>query len=77
MPRYFFHVRLGGELIPDLEGLDLPELTLSVEECRRIVETVLADDEFGDLMLSDREVRIVDERGDTVVVVPFRETSLN
>jgi hypothetical protein len=77
MPRYFFHVRLGTELILDPEGLDLPEVALSAEDCRQIVETVLADHEFSDLMLADREVIIVDERGDTVLVVPFKETSLN
>jgi len=32
MPRYFFHIRDGWEVIPDEEGMDFPHLNLAEVE---------------------------------------------
>ena len=39
MPRYFFHVRDGDELILDHEGLELPDPEV-LDECRSVVREV-------------------------------------
>jgi hypothetical protein len=72
MPRYFFHVRDGDELILDREGLDLPDLESAADECRRLVRAVLNEDQFRALLTPGRKFEVVDELGRLVLIIPFR-----
>ena len=71
MPSYFFHVRIGGALIEDPDGLQLSNANSIRDECRRAVREILAE-EKGYEASDDVELVIVDELGRTVAVVPFR-----
>jgi hypothetical protein len=74
MPRYFFNVQEGDELIEDSEGIDLPNVAAVEEECRRIIKSVLNEPGFRDELLPGRSIRIDDASGRTVLVVPFVES---
>jgi hypothetical protein len=71
MARYFFHVRDGSKLILDSEGVDLPDLSLAAEECRRIVREVLSED--ASRLTVDRQFEITDAQGGLVLIIPFVE----
>jgi hypothetical protein len=71
MPRYFFHVRDGSELIPDPEGVDLPNLDSAADEWRRVVREVLNEDAFRGELLAGRQIEITDALGRLVLLIPF------
>ena len=72
MPKYFFHVRDHDALIEDQEGIELPGLEAVLEECRRIVQEVLDEEQWRDDLTAGRAFEIVDELGRVVLTVPFR-----
>ena len=70
LPRYFFHVRDGDELILlDREGLELPNHV--PRECHGLVRRVLNEDPYGAELLPSRQFEIVDEQGRLVLNIPF------
>jgi hypothetical protein len=71
MPRYFFNVRNGGELIPDPEGVDMPNLDSAADELPRIVREVLNEDAFRGELFADRQIEITDELGRLVLLIPL------
>jgi hypothetical protein len=71
MPRYFLHARNGGELIPDTEGADLPDLDSAADQCQRIVREVLNEDAFRGELVANGEFEITDEQGRLVLIIPF------
>jgi hypothetical protein len=71
MAKYFFHVRNGGELIPDPEGVELPNLDSAADEWRRVVREVLNEDAFRSELLADRQIEIMDDQGSLVLLIPF------
>ena len=77
MSRYFFNIRHDAGTFLDRDGLELPDLAASREECRRIVQAVLGEAEFQDRLLPAYRIEIVDEAGETVLVVPFHELTEN
>jgi len=73
MPRYFFHVRDGDELILlDREGLELPNHEFVPSACQSLVREVLDEDQSRAELLDDRQFEIVDEQGRLVLNIPFR-----
>ena len=72
MPRYFFHVRDGDELILDPEGLELPNHESVPSACHGLVREVLDEDQYRAELLDDRQFEIVDEQGRLVLNIPFR-----
>ena len=75
MPNYYFHVRDHGELIEDRVGLKLPDLGFVLGECRNMIQGVLREEEFEDVLDANRKFEIVDERGRVVLTVPFTTIS--
>ena len=43
MARYYFHLRDGGELVTDDEGVDLPDLSAAKREAIQAARELLAD----------------------------------
>jgi len=76
MPRFFFHVRDGGELIPDPDGVDLPNLGSAADECRRIVREVMNEEPFRSELVADRKFEITDEQGRLALLIPFVAVAL-
>lgn len=75
MPRYFFHIRDGIDLLTDRNGIELPEASLAIDECCRLIREVLEEEEWEEEISSDRSFLIMDERGRTVAVLPFTEVN--
>jgi hypothetical protein len=76
MPRYFFHVRDGDELIPDPEGVELPNFDSAADECRRIVREVMSAEPFRSELEADRQFEITDEQGRLALLIPFIAVAL-
>jgi hypothetical protein len=71
MPRYFFHVRDRDGSIEDKKGVEIPDFEAALSECRRVIREVLSEHEWGGEVCPHREFHIVDELGQTILVVPF------
>ena len=72
MSAYYFHIRDNGVLINDPDGLELPDLDAVRAECKRVVVSVLEEEQMDDQRSANREFQIEDETGRIVLVVPFR-----
>jgi hypothetical protein len=73
MPRYFFHIRDQGELIEDPVGLELPSDAFVRRECRGLVENILAEREWRDILDAGLSFEITDEQNRVTLIVPFVE----
>ena len=71
MARYYFHIyALGGLILSDPIGLELPWRAFAREECSRIIRELLKDEEWHDAE-NEYEFRVVEQFGQVVVTVPF------
>ena len=78
MARYYFHIRDSqGVILTDPKGLDFPDSESAREECRIIIESVVSESEERDHLSKDVEFHVVDEHGQTVMVVPFPEVAVS
>jgi hypothetical protein len=71
MGRFYFHIREGDQLIPDEDGLDLPDVSTALREaqlaaCELLVDAIKA----GKDQVPDAFV-IADETGRSVGTVPL------
>jgi hypothetical protein len=67
MPRYYFHLKTDSGLIADEEGLDLDLRKSEVKEIRAVVQDVLSEPQWRQLVSSKCEFHISDARGRTVL----------
>ena len=72
MPTYYFHIRDNDALLRDPDGLELPHLDAARTECRKVIVSVLSEEQMDELTSADLEFQIEDETGRTVLMVPFR-----
>jgi hypothetical protein len=69
MGRFYFHIRAGDELIPDDEGVDLPDLSAAQREVLLAAREVLAEAiKTGKSEVPDAFV-IADEAGQELAIV--------
>ena len=71
MPHYFFHIRAEGHLIPDEEGLILPDLAGARQEAVCSIRDLMADAGFEVGVSWDEKIEVADASGATVLSVPF------
>jgi hypothetical protein len=76
MPRFFFHLVDRVERINDDEGLVLPNAAFAREELPRLLTAVLKEEYLED-KLRDWHLRVEDESGREVVVLPLRDFVLS
>ena len=55
MPRYFFDIRDGEELIPDEEGMDLPDLEAAFREAVRSLADISQKGRSGQMAIVARD----------------------
>lgn len=77
MPRYFFHIRDNGTLVEDPDGIELPDMADVQDECRRLILSVLQEEEPTEDFLANREFLVADELGRAILTVPFRAAVLS
>ena len=63
MPKYFFHIRDGEELITDDEGADLPDLEAARKEATLTAREIIAESVGSAEPLDHLIVEIWDETG--------------
>jgi hypothetical protein len=71
MPKYFFHIRDGSDLIEDLEGMELPDDNSIRTEALAAAREIMADRIKAGKSIDGQEFLIFDEAGSQVDVVPF------
>jgi hypothetical protein len=74
MPRYFFNIRIGDELIADPEGQELRDPDRAWEVARAMISELLGSEEAPGLLRAIIEV--TDEQGEIVLEFPFTEALL-
>ena len=72
MPAYYFHIRDNGVLLRDPDGLELPDLDAARAECKRLILSVLKEEQIDEQFSVNRQFQIEDETGRTILIVPFR-----
>ena len=74
MPRFYRHIRQGGRLIHDSEGVERPDLDAARAEALDGVRDLLAEDiRLGKDDWLDDAVVITDEAGRELMTIPFIE----
>ena len=68
MPRYYFHIRNGFELIEDPEGIELPAKSEAEEAARELLASKVKS---GDI-IDGQEFEIHDGWGNRLLRVPFK-----
>ena len=76
MPRYFFHTRIGDELISDPEGEELRNADRAWEMARAMIRELLKT-EGADERLLNATVEVTDDDGEIVLEFPFAEALLD
>ena len=71
MSRFYFHLQAGGQVVPDDEGTDLPDLSSPKREAMQSAREMLADAiKSGKPEVAEAFV-ITDEVGRALAVVPL------
>ncbi len=73
MTHYFFHICSRTERIEDREGADFDTLDAALAEARLAAREILAEDLRKGRVDETRLFEIVDERGQLMARVPFKE----
>ncbi len=73
MPRYFFNTRIGDDLIPDYDGVELRDPDHAWETARAMIRDVLREEGTRTSLLAAAAVEVTDERGEIVLEFPFTE----
>ena len=73
MPRFFLHIA-GGDLFPDEEGVDVPDVAAALQLASAGAREIVAEDlkQGRALSLNDR-IEVHDQFGRVVGIVTFRE----
>jgi hypothetical protein len=72
MPRYYFHIRAGGDLTRDADGVDLPD----IDAARKHAVTMACrawSERPPEAQDNDETFEITNESGEVVLRVPFSE----
>jgi hypothetical protein len=76
MPRYFFNIRIGDELVADPEGEELRDPDRAWEVARAMIIELLKS-EGSSAALLNAVVEVTDAAGEVVLEFPFAEAVLD
>jgi hypothetical protein len=71
MSRFYFHIRLGDEIVIDQEGSDLPDPVAAREEALAAARQILADAIRSGNEATPEAFVIADGEGSELETVPF------
>jgi hypothetical protein len=71
MPRFYIHVRNRLGLVPDEEGIELPDLESARAEAVRSIRSIIGDEAREGLLDLCGEAQLADEAGRILAEVPF------
>jgi hypothetical protein len=71
MPMYFFHIREGEEVIPDLEGAELPDIAAARKAAIGGASALMAEAVIRDERNYQGRLDVEDGQGQRVLTVTF------
>jgi hypothetical protein len=77
MPRYYFHIALGAKTIRDEEGTELADIDAARSEALQDARAIMSEAIRQGYDVSGRSIRIADEAGKIILVVPFASAITN
>jgi hypothetical protein len=72
MPRFYLHIKDGGRIIPDPDGIELPTVEAARREAIASAQEILAEKLKAGDVVDGQEFDICDEAGNVIERVPFR-----
>ena len=76
VPRYFFNIRTAGDLIRDLEGIDLPNEAAARIEAVQAAREIIADTIKSGGRIGDHAIQVDDEVHALAFTIQFRDLVL-
>jgi len=76
MPRYFFHTRMGHDLVTDTDGTELRDPDHAWEVARGMIRQLLQTEETRSGLLS-AVLEVTDAAGEIVLEFPFSEALID
>ncbi|MFZ0850023.1 MAG: hypothetical protein WAO08_12560 [Hyphomicrobiaceae bacterium] len=73
MPRYFFHVDDGQDVMHDDEGIDLPDLDAVREEATESAREIMSQSVLAGGPPNGKKFVVTDEAGIVVLEVAFKD----
>jgi hypothetical protein len=73
MPKFYFHTKIGDELLPDPEGDELPDADHAIKEAIMAAREILADAIRAGKEPLIEAIVIADSRGQQIGLVPLAE----
>lgn len=73
MPRFFFRARKGQDLLPDVEGTDLPDLAAARADAVTSLQQLAAERAHGGAISDLQAIEITDEAGQVLATVSFHD----
>ena len=73
--RFYFHIRDGEQIIPDLEGSELPNLAAALAEARHSARDFCIDSLRGGAMVNGRRIEIADGAGTVLETMLVRDVT--
>lgn len=74
MPVFHLHIRIGNEIVPDLEGIDLPDLATARSEAVVSARTMMGDAMASGELNLDQSIEIHGSDDCHLATVEFGDT---
>jgi hypothetical protein len=72
MPRFFFHV-VGGDLVVDEEGIELPDIGAARHHAIVGARSILSSEIMAGRLPLREAIEVTDDNGSSLLVLPFRQ----
>lgn len=72
MAKYYFHIRNGEEFVEDVEGIFMLDIAAVQEEAVKAAREMVADLVIRGQQIDEKRFEVEDEKGDIVLILPFR-----
>ncbi|CAO4153172.1 DUF6894 family protein [Methylorubrum extorquens] len=72
MPRYYFHIRYGDQVIEDWDGSELPDLAAALQEAKEGARAVLSEKVLKGEVADGQRFEIADETGTVLATLPLK-----
>lgn len=73
MPRYYFHMRAGGDYLRDEEGAELPDRPAAYATALKGARAIMGADLLDGRIDLSNTIEVDDARGGSVLVLAFRD----
>lgn len=73
--RMLYHLNLvfDDEMLPDAEGMELPDIEAACFHARKVAREIIGEEAKNGRIPLEWSIEIVDESGDMVAEIPFRD----